>query len=73
MEKLKTVLNYVGALVLPPLCLAVFITILSLIVTFGFKEIGKNIKSDQQTNQQVQTIKKAGKKVWTNFEKWANE
>lgn len=72
MEKFKEGLMYVAYIILPPVMLALFILGMAAIMSWGFHNIGT--KEDQtQVKQNIQTVQKAGKKVWSNFESWANE
>lgn len=72
MEKLKQTLMYLGCLILPPFMLVLFICCMALIMNWGFNSI--TTKEDKvQVQQDIQTIQKAGKKVWSKFESWANE
>lgn len=72
MKKFKEGLMYVACIILPPVMLALFILSVGAIMSRGFHNIGT--KEDQaQVKQDIQTVQKAGKKVWSNFESWANE
>lgn len=72
MEKFKEGLMYVACIILPPVMLVLFILGMAAIMSWGFHNIGT--KEDQaQVKQDIQTVQKAGKKVWSKFESWANE
>ena len=72
MEKFKEGLMYVACIILPPVMLVFFVLGMAAIMNWGFHNIGT--KEDQaQVKQDIQTVQKAGKKVWSNFESWANE
>ena len=63
---------YVACIILPPVMLVLFILGMAAIMSWGFHNIGT--KEDQaQVKQDIQTVQKAGKKVWSKFESWANE
>ena len=72
MEKFKEGLMYVACIILPPVMLVFFVLGMAAIMNWAFNSIVT--KEDQtQVKQNIQTVQNAGKKVWSNFESWANE
>lgn len=72
MEKFKEGLMYVACIILPLIMLVLFILSMAAIMSWGFHNIVT--KEDQvQVKQDIQTVQKAGKKVLSKFESWANE
>ena len=72
MEKFKEGLMYVACITLPPVMLVFFVLGMAAIMNWAFNSIVT--KEDQtQVKQNIQTVQNAGKKVWSNFESWANE
>lgn len=72
MGKFKEGLMYVACIILPPVILALFILSVAAIMSWGFHNIGTK-EYQTQVKQDIQTVQKASKKVWSNLESWANE
>ena len=72
MERVKEELTYGACIMLPPVMLVFFVLGMAAIMNWAFNSIVT--KEDQiQVKQNIQTVQNAGKKVWSNFESWANE
>ena len=72
MEKFKEDLMYVACIILPPVMLVFFFFFLAAIMNWAFNSIVTK-ENQTQLKQNIQTVQNAGKKVWSNFESWANE
>ena len=57
---------------LPPVMLVFFIFGMAVIMNWAFNSIVTK-EYQVQVKQDIQTVQNAGKKVWSNFESWANE
>lgn len=72
MEKFKKGLMYVACVTLPPVMLVLLILGMATIIGWGFHNIGTK-ENQAQIKQSIQTVQKAGEKVWSKLESWANE
>ena len=72
MEKFKEGLMYVACIIFPPVMLVFFVLGMAAIMNLAFNSI---VTKEEQTQvkQNIQTVQNDGKKVWSNFESWANE
>ena len=72
MEKFKESLMYVACIIFPPVMLVFFVLGMAAIMNLAFNSI---VTKEEQTQvkQNIQTVQNDGKKVWSNFESWANE